>query len=115
MVMDDITSSFQENDSTLTSCIVIANFAHIPTNLPANTPLCLLYTNNLMQCTPLAQCLSINNFTPKIMDTSHVDKICVAHLPDKWVPKYRSRLRSYADIFEKGFVRGTLHQLISSS
>lgn len=33
------------------------------------------------------------------MDTSNVDKISFAHLPDKWIPKYRSLLRNYADFF----------------
>ena len=28
-----------------------------------------------------------------------MDKICLDHLPEKWIPRYRSLLRSYADVF----------------
>ena len=52
-----------------------------------------------MECKLLTDCLSITEATPKVINTAHVDKICLDNLPDKWIPQYRSLLRSYADVF----------------
>ena len=97
MVMDGITAS--EPSTPLTCSVVIANFAHIPINIPPNTPLCSLFISNQMECKPLTECLSITESTPKVINTAHVDKICLDHLPEKWISRYRSLLRSYADVF----------------
>lgn len=101
MVMDGITASNHDASGSLTCSVVIANFSHIPINIPSNTPLCSLFISNKMECPPLTDCLSINKSTPKIVKTAHVDKISLDHLPEKWIPKYRSLLRSCADVFWK--------------
>ena len=97
MVMDGITAA--KNSDTLTCSIVIANFSHIPVNIPPNTPLCSLFISNKMECKPLTEYLSITETTPRILNTAHVDKVCLNHLPEKWISKYPNLLRSYADVF----------------
>ena len=54
-----------------------------------------------MKITPLAQCLNINTERPTIINTAHVDQIDLSHLPEKFRQRYRTLLRSYADVFSK--------------
>ena len=97
MVMGGVTTS--KASDKLTCSDVVANFSHILVNISPITPLCSLFVSNKMECTPLTECLSITETTPKILNTTHVDKICLDYLLEKWITKYRSLLRSYADVF----------------
>ena len=107
MVMDGITAF--ENSDSLTCSVVISNFSHIPINHPPNTPLCSLFISNQMECKPLTDCLSVSEATPRVINTTHVDKICLDHLPEKWIPRYRSLRRSYADVFSTNYL--DVHQV----
>ena len=100
-VMEGITSSTKDKEGGFSCMIVIANFSHLPVRLPAYTPLCKLSIDSKMICTPLAQCLAVNDSTPRILDTAHVDQISLDHIPARWKENYRSLLRSYADVFSK--------------
>ena len=73
--MDGITASNHDASGSLICIVVIANFSHLPVNIPPKTPLCSLSISNKMECTPLTDCLSINESTPKIVNSAHVDNI----------------------------------------
>ena len=117
LIMDGITNSFDHPVTHEPVCIVIlANFSHLPIQIPANTPLATLTSDPQLKIKPLSSCLSISNKKPKIMDISHIDKLDLSHIPVQHKPNYLSLLRSYADVFSKndlnvGHCKSLPHQL----
>ena len=102
LVMDGITNSFNHPEIHEPVCnVILANFSHLPIRIPANTPLAILTSDPHLKIKPLSSCLSISDKKPKIMDTSHIDKLDLSHIPVQHKPNYLSLLRSYADVFSK--------------
>ena len=95
-VMDGITSSVDGQVG-----LVVANFSHLSVNLPPASALARLTIDANLQVKPLTECLSVTAAVPRIVSTSHVDKIDLSTIPSKYVAHYRSLLRSYADVFSK--------------
>ena len=105
MVMDGVTNSFTHPDTHDPVCLVIlANFSHLPIRIPANTPLAVLTSDPHLKIKPLSSCLSISNDKPKIVDTDHIEKLDLSHIPNQHKPRYLSLLRSYADVFSKNYL-----------
>ena len=103
MVMDGVTSSYYPPDSPADPVcnVIVANFSHLPIKIPTNTPLALLTTDPRLNAKPLSACLSISTEKPRIINTSHVEKLDLSHIPTRFQQHYLSLLCSYADVFSK--------------
>ena len=75
-VMDSVTNSVDGQVG-----LVVANFSHLPVNLPPASALARLTIDSKLQVKPLTECLSISATVPRIVSTSHVDKIDLSTIP----------------------------------
>ena len=99
LIMDGTANSFLHPTSKQHSCnVIMANFSHLLIQIPANTPIATITSNPNLKVKPLSACLSVSSDRPTIVDTSHVDKLDLSHIPPKYKPNYLSLLRSYADV-----------------
>ena len=65
------------------------------------TPIATLTSDPLLKINPLSACLSISSDKPTIIDTSHIEKLDLSHIPTRYKSNYLSLLRSSADVFSK--------------
>ena len=102
MVMDGVTNSFTHPNAHDPVCtVILANFSHLPIRIPANTPLAVLTYDPHLKIKQSSSCLSISDEKPRIVDTAHIEKLDLSHIPSQHKPHYLSLLRSYADVFSK--------------
>jgi hypothetical protein len=98
-VMEGVISSAQI-DSKNYSSIIIANTSSQDKTIPRGDIICSVTDRVSCKSLPLTV-KPIPKGRPVLQSTDHVDKISLEHIPVAYRIRYRSLLRSYADVFSR--------------
>ena len=80
---------------------VVLNKSNRSVNLPKNSPLGMVSVDPGNHYANYHEVFSVEKGKPILTDTSHVEKVDLSHVPDRFLGSYQNLLRKYADVFSK--------------